>query len=106
MDALLPVLPRRVRRGLAVISDLAFVVLLLIFVVYGVQMFQVNMTQDAPSLLMIDTDWLRGWPIRMGWPYLAIPVGAALTICDLVAIRLEARGWQVVGDETAAAFRL
>lgn len=106
MDAVVHVLPRAARRGLAVLADLALVVLLLIFVLYGMQMFRINMTQDAPSLLLIDIDWLRGWPVRMGWPYLAIPVGAALAICDLVAVRLETRGWRVVGDDTAADFRL
>lgn len=105
MDALVHVLPRSVRRGLAALSDGAFVLLLLIFLVYGTRLTGVNMTQDAPSLRMIDIDWLMGWPVRMGWPYLAIPVGAGLALCDLLAVRLQAKGWRVAGDE-AVDFRL
>jgi TRAP-type C4-dicarboxylate transport system permease small subunit len=105
MDVLVHAVPRPAQRRLAMLSDAAFVLLLLVFLVYGIRMTGVNMTQDAPSLRMIDIEWLMGWPVRMGWPYLAIPVGAGLAMCDLLAARLQTKGWKVAGEETAD-FRL
>ena len=105
MDALVHVLPRTSRRVLAAISDLAFVLLLVIFLEFGFEMTGINMTQDAPSLRLIDIDWLMGWPVKMGWSYLAIPVGSALALADLLAVRLQSRGWRLVGEDTAD-FRL
>lgn len=88
MDMLIQIAPKPFRALMLVIADVAFVGLMVIFVVYGARMVGFNWDQEAPTLRMVAVDWLMGWPIRMGWPYLAIPIGAALAICDYIAVRV------------------
>lgn len=97
MDMLVQIAPPPLRALMLVIADVAFVGLMLVFVIYGARMVGFNWDQEAPTLRMVAVDWLMGWPIRMGWPYLAIPVGAALAICDYIAVRVYgARSDEVV----------
>ncbi len=97
MDMLVQIAPQPLRAALIVFTDFAFIALMAAFVVYGARMVEFNWDQEAPTLRMVAVDWLMGWPIRMGWPYLAVPVGAALAICDYTAVRLcGARSDEVV----------
>lgn len=87
MDMVVQISPRPIRAALVAFADISFIALMLVFVVYGARMVEFNFDQEAPTLRMVAVDWLMGWPIRMGWPYLAIPVGATIAICDYVAVR-------------------
>ena len=89
MDALVRLLPVPLRRGLEWINDGLFLVFLAVLCWYGIFMVQLNTTQEAPSLKLVGIDFLMGWPVRMGWPYLAIPVGAILTALDILALHVD-----------------
>lgn len=89
MDAIVGLLPPGIQRGLWCVNDGLLLVFLVVLGFYGVVMVELNMTQEAPSLKLVGVEFLLGWQVRMGWPYLAIPVGAILTALDLVAIHVD-----------------
>lgn len=91
MDVFIHLLPLPAQRGLRWVNDGLLLVFLAVLCVYGLSMVQLNMTQDSPSLKLIGMqfDFLMGWPVRMGWPYLAIPVGAILTALDLLSLHVD-----------------
>jgi TRAP-type C4-dicarboxylate transport system permease small subunit len=86
---LLERLPRKLARTVSAITDSIIVVFLLLVVTVGSVVVQMNWTQEAQSLRMIPIPWLREWLNRMCWAYMAIPVGGALMIIDLVALRMR-----------------
>jgi C4-dicarboxylate transporter DctQ subunit len=74
VDLFINMLPTRVQRAVAILLDLAVVVLMGTFVYYGWLMARVNAPQLSSAL-----------SLSLFWVYLAIPVGAALIILATIA---------------------
>jgi len=89
MEVVVNILPGGIRRALRWVNDGLLLALLAVLLVYGWVMVDLNMTQEAPSLKLVGVDFLMGWPVRMGWPYLAIPAGAVVTALDLLATYVD-----------------
>lgn len=87
-DVLIRLLPAWARQFSQFAADAMLGVLAAIFLYYGIELTLINLDQAAPSLSLIDLDFLSGWPTHMGWPYAAIPIGGLLALFDLLAVRL------------------
>lgn len=74
VDMFINMLPKALQRAIAIILDIAVVVLMGTFVYYGWLMARVNAPQLSSAL-----------SLSLFWIYLAIPVGAALIILATVA---------------------
>lgn len=74
VDLFINMLPKGVQRTIAILLDLAVIVLMGTFVYYGWTMARVNAPQLSSAL-----------SLSLFWIYLAIPVGAALIIFATVA---------------------
>jgi TRAP-type C4-dicarboxylate transport system permease small subunit len=74
VDLFINMLPRGLQRTIAVLLDLAVIVLMATFVHYGWTMARVNAPQLSSAL-----------SLSLFWIYLAIPVGAALITLATVA---------------------
>lgn len=74
VDMFINMLPRRPQRTIAILLDVAVVVLMGSFVYYGWLMARVNAPQLSSAL-----------SLSLFWVYLAIPVGAALIILATIA---------------------
>lgn len=74
VDLFINMLPKGVQRTIAILLDLAVIVLMGTFVYYGWMMARVNAPQLSSAL-----------SLSLFWIYLAIPVGAALIIFATVA---------------------
>ena len=74
VDVIVDMLPKPVQRAIALLLDIAVIVLMATFVYYGWQMARVNAPQLSSAL-----------SISLFWVYLAIPVGSALIILATIA---------------------
>ena len=84
-------LPKTIRKGLALIFDVAMILFLLILIVYG--------------FLLVSQSWYRTFQtmkLSYAWCTLAVPVGSMLLIFTMIGkmikdIKTPVAGW---GDET------
>ena len=91
IDMLEKWLPKTIRKGLALIFDVAMILFLLILIVYG--------------FLLVSQSWYRTFQtmkLSYAWCTLAVPVGSMLLIFTMIGkmikdIKTPVAGW---GDET------
>lgn len=80
MEVLVRALPKVLNRIAVGLVFLIQSVFLIVVLIYGVKMTIITSRQLSPAML-----------IQMSWPYLSIPVGAALMLINTIAVALESK---------------